>query len=222
MTFGTGSLAAISAHHDPILYLVLVFLHHLEEGVNRHLVVNVLMALRGQPVPQLVLLVLSQVIVRFEDGEIILGSSSAELVFPHLHLLAVPANHTAVVNRQCGVGDDQVFVDADNLAEALTFRTSSYGRIEREEIVRRFLKRHAVSFETHGEIIDDARRMHHQSQFAVAFVEGRLGRVYQSRNGVLGIVYRQAVDDEEQSLSQRRIAFQEVVDAHDVIVDSQS
>ena len=35
--------APVSAHHDTVLYFVLVFLHHLEERINAHLVVNVLL-----------------------------------------------------------------------------------------------------------------------------------------------------------------------------------
>ena len=37
MTVGTDGLAAETAQHHPVLYLVLVLTHHIEEGIDAHL-----------------------------------------------------------------------------------------------------------------------------------------------------------------------------------------
>ena len=132
VTLRTRGLATITAKHDAILDFVLVLLNHLEERVDAYAVVLVAMLVGGQAVPKLVFLFLREVVVRLEDREVVLCGPAAELFFPHAHLLAVPADHAAVVDRQRGIGDDQMFVDADNLAKALTFRARSYGRVERK------------------------------------------------------------------------------------------
>ena len=100
MTKWADGLAAITAQHHSILYLVLVLLHHLEEGVDGYLFVDVAFALRGQTVPEHILLALRQLIVGFEDGEVVLCGPAAELILPHAHLVAVPTLHAAVVDAQ--------------------------------------------------------------------------------------------------------------------------
>ena len=97
VTLRTGRLATIACQHHAILNLILVLLHHVEEGVNRHLLILRTLAVAGQSVPQHVLLALRQRHVGFEDGEIVQRGTSAEFVLPVLHLLAVPAYHAAVI-----------------------------------------------------------------------------------------------------------------------------
>ena len=127
MTFRTGGLAAIATEHHPVLNLVLVVLHHLEEVVDGYPVVFSAVLVGGQSVPQLVFLLLGQAIVRLEDGKIVLSSPTTELFLPHLHLLAMPTDHTAIIDGERGVGDDEMLVDAHHLAKALTFRTGTHG-----------------------------------------------------------------------------------------------
>ena len=43
----TGGLTTITAHHHTVLYLVLVFLNHLEESVYAWLIVQVLVTVAG-------------------------------------------------------------------------------------------------------------------------------------------------------------------------------
>ena len=100
MTKWADGLAAITAQHHSILYFILVLLHHLEEGVDGYLLVDVAFALRGQAVPKHILLALRQLIVGFEDGEVVLCCPAAELILPHTHLVAVPTLHAAVVDAQ--------------------------------------------------------------------------------------------------------------------------
>ena len=80
--------------------------------------------------PQLVLLLLRQIVIGFENGEIVLQRPATELLLPHLHLLAMPANHTTVVNGEGGIGNDQMFVNAHDFSKALAFRTGAHRRIE--------------------------------------------------------------------------------------------
>ena len=68
-----------------------------------------------------------------------------------------------------------MFVDANNLAKALTFRTGTYWRVKREQVVGRLFKRHTVGLELRREIVADVRGKEHQSALAIAFVESRLG-----------------------------------------------
>ena len=112
----------------------------------------------------------------------------------------MPAHHAAVIDGQGRVGNNKVLIDTNNLAEALTLRTGTYGRIEGEKVVGRFLESNAVSLETHREVVADIRWQEHQATLAMPLVESRLGRVNQSRDGILGIVDRKTVDDEIESL----------------------
>ena len=90
-----------------------------------------------------------------------------------------------------------MFVDADNLAKTLTLRTGTDRGIKREKIVGGFLERHAVGLETHGEVVADIRGQEHQAALTMTLVEGGLGRVYQARDDILGIVDRETVDDKK-------------------------
>ena len=161
VTFVTRRLSTITRQHDTILNLILILLQHLEEIIDGYAVVLVAGLIAGQSVPKHILLLLRQVIVRFEDGKIVLGSTTAEFFLPHLHLIAVPRLHTTVVDRQCGIGNDEVFVDADNLAETLTLRAGTSRRIEGEHLVVGLLERHAVSLETLGEVVGQTRGGNH-------------------------------------------------------------
>lgn len=205
VTFRTGRLTTIAAQHHPVLDLILVLLHHLEESIDADLVVNVLMTFGGESMPQHVLLLLRQVVVRFEDREVILRGTPAELLFPHAHLLTMPAYHTAVVYRQGAVGNHQMLVDTDDLAKALALRTGTHGGVEGEKVVGRLLELHAIRLEAHGEIIGDHRGQEHQPALSVALIESRLGRVDESGDGILRVIDRQAVNDEVVIIRSTRI-----------------
>ena len=108
----------------------------------------------------------------------------------------MPAYHTTVVDRQGGIRYHQMLVDTYDLTEALTLRAGSYRGVKGEKVVGRLLKLHAVSLETHGEVIAEHRRQEHQAALAITLIKSCLGRIDQSGDGIFGIVYRQAVDDE--------------------------
>ena len=121
VALGADGLSAIAAHHDAILNLILVLPDHFEKCIDAHLVVDVLVALGGQSVPQHVFFLLREFQIRLENREIVLGSPAAELVFPHAHLVAMPALHASVIDAERGVGNDQPLVDADDIAKAFAF-----------------------------------------------------------------------------------------------------
>ena len=125
MTDGTVGLAAVTGQHDAVLYLVLILPDHLEELIDTWFLF--LATVRWQSVPQPVFLLLCQVHVWLEDGEVIVGGVTDEPLLPLLHLLAMPADDAAFVDRERGIGNDQSLVDADDLAESLTLRASADG-----------------------------------------------------------------------------------------------
>ena len=193
MTFRTERLSPVAGKHHAVLDLILVLLHHLEELVDTRLLLRALVG--RQPVPQPVFLTLGEVHIGFEDGKIIVSSVADEPLLPLLHLLPVPADDTAVIDGEGGVGDDQLLVDADDTPEALTLWTGSCGGVKGEHLVVGLLERHPVGFETHREVVEDRWR-EEQAEFSVTLEEGGLRRVYQSGDRVLGIINAHAVDDE--------------------------
>ena len=148
MTVGTDGLATEAAQHHAVLYLVLVFLYHLEECVDAYLLVDVFLAVAGQTAPKHVFFLLGKLEVRLEDWEIVLGGTAAELLEPHAHLLASPTNHTTVVDTHGRVGDDQLLVDAYHTAESLASGAGSQWGVEGKHVVGWFLEGHAVGLET--------------------------------------------------------------------------
>ena len=173
MTLGTHRFTTIAAQHHAILNLILIFLHHLEEAVDTGLFL--LLTIRRQTVPQPVFLLLGEVVVRLEDGEIVGRSMLDEPVLPLTHLLSVPGNDAAVIDRQRRIGDDQTLIDADYAAKALTLRTGTHRRVEGEGLVGGLFESDAVGLEACTEIIAQTRWENHQAQLTLPFVEGGLG-----------------------------------------------
>ena len=196
MAVGAYGLASESAQHHAVLNLILVFLHHSEELVDAHAVVRITVFFRWQSVPEPVLLLLRQLVVRFEDREFVGFRPADEFLEPHAHLLATPAHHATVVEAQRSVGNHEFLVDADDASEALAGRAGAQRRIEGKHIVGRFLKLHAVSFESGREVIADVAWREDESAGAVALVEGGFGRIEESADIILLVAYRCAVDNE--------------------------
>ena len=100
MAFWANCLSTIAAHHHAVLDFVLILLHHLEEGINRNLFMNVLVAFRWKSMPEHVLLFACQIVVWLEYGEVIAGSTPAKLLAPYAHLVAMPALYASIVDAQ--------------------------------------------------------------------------------------------------------------------------
>ena len=82
------------------------------------------------------------------DREVEMTSVANQLVAPRTHFIAAPTRHSIVVNRQRFVWNDQVGIDADNIAEAFASRTSTVRIVEREKMCCRRLKSYSVCFKT--------------------------------------------------------------------------
>ena len=130
MTLRTHGSAAVSTHHDSILYLILILSYHLKEGVYRNLVMNILVFVTWQTVPQHIFFLPGKFKVWLKYWEIVFCSTSAKLFLPHLHLLSMPTLHTSVIYRKRTVGNNKSFVNAHNIAKPFTGRASSERRIE--------------------------------------------------------------------------------------------
>ena len=118
-----------------------------------------------------------------------------------------------------------MFVDADNLAETLTLRAGSDGRIEREKVVGGLFESDAVGFETRGEIISDSCRENHQTTLAMSLVERGFCRVNKARDGILSSVDRETVNDEIEVcllLADGRILSKKIINADDIATISQT
>ena len=101
--------------------------------------------------PKPILFLLCQLEIGFEDGEASLGIATDEPVFPLAHLLAPPTNDGSVIYAHCRVWDDDLLIDADDLAKALTLRARTNGRVEGKELVGGFLEGDAVGLKAGAE-----------------------------------------------------------------------
>ena len=196
MAVGAYGLASESAQHHAVLNLILVFLHHSEELVNAHTVVRITVFFRWQSVPEPVFLLLRQFVVGLEDREFVRFRPADEFLEPHAHLLATPAHHATVVEAQRSVRNHEFLVDADDASEALAGRAGAQRRIEGKHIVGRFLKLHAVGFESGGEVVADVAWREDESAGTVALVEGGFGRVEESADVILLVAHGCSVDNE--------------------------
>ena len=103
--------------------------------------------------PKDVLLLVGQLIVRHMYWEANLCCMSHKLALHLLHLVAVPTHHRILIYRAALVGNNKIFVDADNVAVALTGWASTIGVVEREEVGVRFFEAYAIGLEPVGELL---------------------------------------------------------------------
>ena len=219
VTLGAGGLSPVTGQHHAVLNLVLILLHHIEEGIDARFLLFALVG--GQPVPQPVFLFLCQVHIGLEDGEVVVGCMTAEPVEPLFHLLTVPTNNTAVVDGEGRVWDDKFLVDADDAPETLTLRTGTCRGVEGKHLVAGFFEHDTIGFKTCREVVADVGGREHQTEFTVTLEKSRLCRIHQTCDGILRIVDTQAVDDEIDTLGIgiSRQFSKIIVDAYKVVVN---
>ena len=142
-----------------------------------------------------------------------------------------PRGDGAVVQRQVGVGDDQLGVDLERRAEAVARRAGAVRRVEREVARRRLLEAapvdgaHEVLAERQQVVV--ARRLAlapddlHLGD-AVGQLERRLQRV--GEPALDALAHHEAVDDDLDLVllvaGQALVALQELVDVDDLAVDA--
>ena len=130
--------------------------------------------------PEPVLLLLCEFVIRFEYGEAPFGIEADEPLLPFAHLLAPPAHHSIVIHAECAVGDDQMLVYADDLAKAFTLGTSACGGVEGEHVVGGFLKGDAVSLEADAEGVQLPLGHKAKHHLTTSLIESRFSRVRQA------------------------------------------
>ena len=206
VAFGAERLSAISCQHHAILYLVLVFLYHLEEGVDTFKV--------ACPFPQHPALLVGQFVIGSEYGEAGFLGSVYHHIPPFAHLLAPPAYYSAVVDGQGTVGYHEMLVDADDPSESLAHGACADGRVEGEHLVVRFFEDDAVCFEFGAETIEAGTSVgpvEAQQAGAVSLVHGCFGRVGEAADGILFRGGCHTVNQQKNGISGFRLVF---VDAH--------
>ena len=220
VTVGTGCFATITGQHHAILYLILIALHHPEEGINAHLLVFGQGSLFCIAVPKPILLFLRKVEVGFKDGEAAPTETIAELRLPFSHFLSAPAHHGAIVDTFRGIRDDQRFVNAHYPAKTFASGTCTGGGIEREHLVGGFFKTQAIGLKGGGEAVQDFGGIKTQEALSVALVEGGLNRVGKTRKAVGLAAHAQTVDEQVRQLTvPGRLIAQEVFDQHHLTVE---
>ena len=209
-----GGLSAVACHHHAVLYLVLVLLHHFEEGVDAFEV--------GRTLPEHPSLLLGEVDVGGKDGEPRLFRSANHHLTPFAHHLASPADHGSIIDREGAVGHHQMLVNADNPSKALAGGAGSQGGVEGEHLVVGFLKGDAVGLELRAEAVEAGgaiATVEAEHAGSVALVHRCLGRVSQSADALLRGRGHHAVNHQEHHVA---LLVLILLDAHRLSVHLQS
>ena len=151
--------------------------------------------------------------------EVELRGVGHQLVLPPAHRLAAPAGHGILVDALALVGDDQVLVDADDLAVALAAGAGSQRVVEAEEVLGGGLELDAVGFEARGVLLHTGVGDDAADPSAVG--EGPRDGVAQTRLGIVVGGDLQPVDDHRQPLGRALLIDrrQEILDEHCPPVD---
>ena len=96
-------------------------------------------------------LFVSELIIRLMHRKFELIRSKNQGFFPLAHRFAFPASNGIFVNRKGFVGNDQIGVDADNIAESFALGTRAERAVETECVLGWLFKRDAVCLEAFGE-----------------------------------------------------------------------
>ena len=196
VAFGAKGFTAITRQHYTVLYLVLVLLQHLEEGVDA-------LEVAGS-FPQHAALPVRQFVIGCENGEAGFLRAAYHHVFPFAHFLSAPAHYGAVVYGEGAVGDNKMLVDANDTSEAFAFRTCPDGGVEREHLVVGLFKRDAVRLEFGAETVEAGRAVRlveTQQAGSVTLVHGGFGRVGKAADGIFVAGNRHAVYQEEYGIA---------------------
>lgn len=196
---GALGLAAVAREHDAVLDLVGALFEGLEETIDAHIDVALLPGHAGAAVPEQIALGGREIVVGFEDGEVVGGGTADEFLLPLAEFCSAPAHHGAVVDRERAIGDDEMLVDAHHAPETFATRAGTHGIVERKEVVARFFEADAVGLEVGGETLEVAFGIESEEAFAVTLVERRFDRVVETRHAVFRTVDSQAVEEEEEA-----------------------
>ena len=102
--------------------------------------------------PQKQLLLGRKVVVWLVNREIKFVGVVYQHLFPLLHCCATPAGDGILIYGLALVGNNQIFVNAHNLAISLAYGAGSDGVVEAEKMLCGLLKLNAVSLESSREL----------------------------------------------------------------------
>ena len=100
------------------------------------------------PIPEQILLLFGELVIRSMDGEIILYGVLDKIVQTCLQRITTPTENCTRINREESVGDYQVFINPDDFTITSAFRASSLRIVEVEKCRCRLLKFDSVSLES--------------------------------------------------------------------------
>ena len=123
--------------------------------------------------PDYVLLRLSKLAVRLEDGNPLLFGIEDKLILEPAHLLPSPARYGSVVDALCLVRHHKVLAYADYLSKPPAHRACPQRTVETEKVFVRPPERDSVQFKSGAEP-DKAGGDDPQRHITVAFIEGCL------------------------------------------------
>ena len=145
MTLWASGFAPVTGQHDPILYLILILFHHVEEIVNtlEHRI----------SIPEERFLGIGKLVIRPVYGEPRCLGHTYQCFFPFAHLLTFPAHDSIVVDRKRFIRYHQIFVNAYHFSKSFTHRTSADRAIKVEHQIVWLFKCHTVGLETIGKMM---------------------------------------------------------------------
>ena len=187
--------AAVTADHDAVLDFVALRLQRGEEVSDATEV--------GAPLPNHGLLRLRQRMPRRVNGQVGVRSGHHEPVAPPSRALAAPRGHRAVVEALGGVGDDLVWVDAQDMAVAFARAACTHGAVEVEHVRGGLGKEDAVPLKPVVEFLADglvAVGCAPDLATSSTFKEGRFNGVGHTAGVFLGGLGRKAVDDKPKDI----------------------
>ena len=102
-------------------------------------------------VPKYFLFCFSKLIIRSMNREVNSCGLYHKVVVPLLHHIAPPAENSAFVNAHSFVGDDKVFVDAENFSKTFAGGASTDRIVETEKVYRWLFKGNSICLKAVGE-----------------------------------------------------------------------
>ena len=153
--------------------------------------------------------------------EVEAGCEMHEARLPLPHLLAAPAFHGVLIDRQCLVGHHEFLADAEHASETLARRAGAVGIVEVEHQVAGFAELDSVGreFAREAMFVCAVRAPHLDDRLVAAFEIGGLDRVGEARDLVLVVRDGEPVDEQAPARRIDLLALcEQVGDHHEVAV----
>ena len=144
--------------------------------------------------PQQMSLLLGQFIVRLVNREVKQICIIYQLLFPLSHRGTTPARHSIFVYGLTLIRHNQILIDADNLAIALTHRAGPNRVIETKQMLCRLLELYAISLKSSREISHIVANYYRTLIIAITICSGY--RITHTQQRLVIIRHSQTVHDQ--------------------------